>query len=113
MPFEQNVDIRSIYLELSLNLHANTVVTMETVKYIWTYYIMKLWPSHGWFSNMMSLKHDYAHYYQFITNFVIVCKKPVSLPNLKSFRPIKQSYGLKNLRIVYYVIWENGLVGKR
>ena len=38
---------------------------------------MKLWPSHWWFSDIMSPKHDHANYDQFIPNFNMVCDAKV------------------------------------
>ena len=45
----------------------------------------------------MSSKHDYADYDQFIPNFNMVCKKLTSLPNLKSFGPMKTELWTKEV----------------
>ena len=60
---------------------------------------------------MTSSKYDDANYDRFVPNFGMAYKtiKRVSVPNLKSFGPMKTVTGKRSWRIFYYVIWENGL----
>ena len=81
---------------------------METAKDILDIYtMMKLWPSHWWFSDVMSSKHAYANYDQFIPNFNMACKKLVSLANSKTFGRIKPELWTKDVWKFSIMLFEN------
>ena len=56
---------------------------------------------------MMSSKHAYANYDQFIPNFNMACKKLVSLANSKTFGPIKPELWTKDVGKFSIMLFEN------